>query len=149
MIGTQASTKHKRSHPFDAPLHHVHRWLPNFLFSWSSPGSLRNPQTPNTVDTYFIPDLQRSDRVETARSGIVAHQKEHQELTYAQVLARHCLQRFILGMLLISVESAFMIGQVQLLLKILAFIQDEALGLEADVKSAYVNAMWLSILTFL
>jgi hypothetical protein len=50
---------------------------------------------------------------------------------------------------LFSLEMAFMIGQVQLLLKILNFFQDEALGLEADVKSAYINAMWLSILTFL
>jgi hypothetical protein len=149
MTDPQASTKHKRRHPFDAPLHHVHRWLPNVLFSWSSPGSLRNPQAPSTVDTDFIPDLQQSDCAETARSGIVAYQKEHPELTYAQVLARHCWLRFVVVMLLISIESAFMIGQVQLLLKILSFIQDEALGLEADVKSAYINAMWLCILTFL
>ncbi len=149
MTDPQVSTKHKRRHPFDAPLHHVHRWLPNFLFSWSSPGSLRNPQAPNTVDTDFIPDLQRSDCVETARSGIVAYQLEHQELTYAQVLVRHYLWHYFVCVVLFSIETAFMIGQVQLLLKILAFFQDEALGLEADVKSAYINAMWLSILTFL
>jgi hypothetical protein len=149
MADLPATARHKRRHPLDAPLHHVHRWLPNTLFSWSSPGSLRNPSSPTAVDPDFIPDLQQSDFAETARNGIVAYQQARPELTYAQVLVRHCLWHYIVCVFLVSVEGAFMIGQVQLLLKILYFMQDEALGLEADVKAAYINAMWLSILTLL
>ena len=139
----------KRPHPFDAPLHHIHRWLPNLLFSGSSPASLRNPHAPAVVDPAYLPDLQQSDFAHDVCSKIAAYQQARPELTYAQVLVRLFVWRYLLCVLLVSIETGFMIGQVQLLLKILTFIQNDALGLDVDKKSAYVSAMGLALLTFM
>ncbi len=76
-----------------------------------------------------------------------AHQQQY--YPYTKAVIRFSKLPFLWTAFLISIEAIFFVGQVQFLIKILQFLQDEALKKNPSVRDVYLNALGLVLCTFL
>ena len=146
------------AHPIDKPLWWPSVLLTRILFLWASPASFPSLAThpdQQDVSALFLPLPANETALKTTQDLLACNpQSDTPDAStppvfhYQKAVISYGWRKFALATFLLSFDTLMTIAQIQFMLQIVQFLQDEALGVSSGPRDAYLYALGLSLATY-